>query len=230
VALWRLDSDLADEYIRIPAGDNLTLPGDHVAWQLGRSGLPGAFELGLSFVPPLNADANQRVYDDDLRATGATLLSVAAGSDAQRALAAGRIRSRLVGGPLGGEDDYYVRGAYECALLALGDGKQLRRVLTLLETGHLSQRRAITALTLAGSLAGFDWLLWNPQVEDADILLLLADERLGDVLADCLPSLPRLDEAAGVDLTGWQLRILRNAYAIQHATLRPAPFWRAQTK
>ena len=221
VAMWHLKTPLADEFLRHSAGESVTLPGDYVSWHLGVTGEQRAFELGLSLVPPINAAPPQRVYNDDMRATGAMLLAIAARTPEQRAAATQRIRSRLVGGDLGGEDNFHVRGAYECALAILGDAARLTRVVGLLETGQFSQRRAITALTLAGTPRGLDWLLWNPQIGPEDALFLLVDEQIGDVLAACTPQLPRVDAAAADDLAAWQLLILRHTYAISHSSIRP---------
>jgi len=220
-ALWRLESPLAEEFVARWAGASVSLPGDFLSWELGRRGEGRAFELGLRFVPPLDAPRTEREYNDDRRSTGAMLLALAARSDEQKARARQRIRARLEGGDLGGEDSFYVRGAYHCALAILGDAASRTRVAGLLETGQFSQRRAITALTVAGSLRGLDWMLWNPQVGDDDLLFLLIDEGLGDVLATCLPELPRVDPAAGTDLQAFQLRILRDAYVIRRPHLRP---------
>jgi len=221
VALWRLGTPVSEEYLRNSAGEPVTLPGDHIAWHLGLRGEPRAFELALTFLPPADAPPGEREYNDDVRSTGAMLLAISARGGARRAAGAERVRSRLVGGDRGPEDDFHVRGAYECALVVLGDRPRLRRVAELLETGQFSQRRAITALTLAGSLDGLDWLLWNPQIDAEDALFLLVDEEIGEVLATCLPALPRVDAAAGDDLARWQLRILRHAYAIGRPRLRP---------
>ncbi|MCD6303390.1 MAG: hypothetical protein J7M21_00325, partial [Planctomycetes bacterium] len=148
------------------------------------------------------------------------LLAVAARTDDQRRQAVRRVRSRLTGGPAGGEDNYHVRGAYRCALAALGDAGAQADVLGLLRTGEFSQRRAITALTLAGRLDGLDWLLWNPQVGDDDALLLLVDEQLSEVVTACT-SLPGIDAFAADDLAAWQLEILRCDYAIRRGRLHP---------
>jgi len=247
VALWRLDTQLSDWYVGAHAAprrprddaraanallkrplhaDNM-LPGDYIAWNLParrrQAGGPladpaRAFELGEKFLPPYGADPNQREYSDAVRGTGALLLAAAARSAEQKAAAVRRIRSRLLGGPLGGEDNYYVRGTYLCALAALGQPAERRQVRRLLESGQFSPRRAIAALLMGGDASCLDWLLWNPQLADEDALFLLIDEQLGDVLAACLPSLPRVEPAGDLSLRLWQLRILRFAYALR----RPA--------
>jgi hypothetical protein len=149
------------------------------------------------------------------------LLALSAATPDRCKQATGRILSRLEAGPRGKEDSFYVRGAYQCALAILGDPGATAQVLSLLETGQFSQRRAITALTLAGDFRGLDWLLWNRQVDPQDMLLLLVDEQIGEVIANCLPQLPRVSPAAGGDLANWQLLRLRHAYEIRRPSLKP---------
>jgi len=220
-ALWGLETPAAEEFIHNAAGEETTLPGDTVAWALGLTGTERAFAMGLSLLPAADAPPERRVYNDEARSAGAVLLALAGRTPSRRQAAARRVRSRLAGGRLGGEDNFHVRGAYHCALALLGDADSAREVVGLLQTGQFSQRRAITALTLGGELAGLDWLLWNPQVPPEDMLLLLVDEQLGDVLAVCLPEMPPVDAAAGDELAGWQLEILRRGYAIARARLGP---------
>ncbi len=226
VALWKFQTQqsvnltMIPSFVMTPASDEVSLSGDHLAWNIGITGSKGAFELGLWLLPALN-DPNKRVYNNDARSTGAMLLAVAAATPKTRKQAAERVRSRLEGGQLGGEDNFYVRGAYQCALAILGDPNSPAHVLGLLETEQFSQRRAITALTLAGEFRGIDWLLWNTQVDQEDMLLLLVDDQIGDVIADCLAPLPRISPAAGTDLARWQLLILRHAYAIRRPALKP---------
>ena len=221
VALWNLDAKAAEEFIQIPAWDYVSLAGDYVAWNIGITGGDRAFELGLSLLPAANAPPELRVYNDDARSTGAMLLALSAATPDRRKQATGRILSRLEAGPRGKEDSFYVRGAYQCALAILGDSGATAQVLSLLETGQFSQRRAITALTLAGDLRGLDWLLWNRQVDPQDMLLLLVDEQIGEVIANCLPQLPRVSPAAAGDLANWQLLRLRHAYEIRRPSLKP---------
>jgi len=218
VALWELSAKAAEEFVLIPAGDYISLSGDYVAWNIGITGGDRAFELGLWLLPALD-DPARRIYNDDARATGAMLLAIAAKTPEARKRAARRIRSRLEGGRRGGEDSFHVRGAYQCALAILGDPNSPAQVLELLETGQFSPRRAITALTMAGELRGLDWLLWNPQIDRQDMLLLLVDDQIGDVIAGTVAPLPTISPAAGADLARWQLLILRHAYAIRRPRL-----------
>lgn len=222
VELWLLDTKACDEFIQVPAEDNISLSGDYVGWHVGKLGGERAFQLGLKLLPPLDADPNWRVYDDDTRSAGAMLLAIAADTPERRTAASRRIRSRLIGADLGGEDSFYVRGAYQCALAILGDPNAPDEVLGLLETAQFSQRRAITALTLAGDLRGLDWLLWNLQIDPDDVLFLLVDDGIGEVIADCLPGLPRVSPAATEDLAEWQCKLLRHAYLIRRPSLKPA--------
>ncbi len=224
VALWNLGTKAAEEFIQAPAYDNVSLAGDYVAWNIGIPGSDGAFELGLSLLPPPpvpNTPSAPRVYSDDARSTGAMLLAIAATTPQHRKQAAERILARLEPGRRGMEDSFYVRGAYQCALAILGDPNANAQALSLLETGQFSQRRAITALTLAGNLRGLDWMLWNFQVDHEDMLLLLVDEQLDEVIVGCLPQLPRLSPAASDDLANWQLLKLRHAYQVHRPTLKP---------
>jgi len=226
VALWKFQTEQSEDltmipsFVMIPASDEVSLAGDYLAWNIGVTGSKGAFELGLWLLPALN-DPTQRVYNNDARSTGAMLLAIAASTPEIRKQAARRVRSRLEGGQLGGEDNFYVRGAYQCALAILGDPNSPAEVLGLLETEQFSQRRAITALTLAGEFRGLDWLLWNTQISQENMLLLLVDDQIGEVIADCLPSLPQISPAASTDLARWQLLILRHAYAIRRPALKP---------
>jgi hypothetical protein len=222
VALWNLDAKAAEEFIQIPAWDYVSLAGDYVAWNIGITGSDRAFELGLSLLPAANAPPELRVYNDDARSTGAMLLAIAAAATPERRKqATARILSRLKAGQRGKEDSFYVRGAFQCALAILDDPNAAAQVLALLETGQFSQRRAITALTLAGDFRGLDWLLWNRQVDRQDMLLLLVDEQIGEVIANCLPQLPRISPAASTDLANWQLLRLRHAYEIRRPSLKP---------
>ena len=221
VALWKLGAKAAEEFIKVPAWDHVSLAGDYVAWNVGITGSDWAFELGLSLLPASDAPPALHVYSDDARSTGAMLLAIAATTPQRRKEATDRILSRLEAGRRGKEDSFYVRGAYQCALAILGDTSATTQALRLLETGQFSQRRAITALTLADDFRGLDWLLWNRQVDREDMLFLLVDEQLGEVIARCLPQLPTISPAASTDLANWQLLRLRHAYEILRPSLKP---------
>jgi len=223
VALWKLRTPACEEFVRNSAGEQTTLPGDYVGWHVGIERTDRAFDLALTLLPPPDADPSLRVYNDDMRAAGAVMLAIAARTDDQKRIARDRVRSRLEGRRLGGEDSFHVRGAYQCALAILGDPAAAAVVKGLLETGQFSQRRAITALTLAGRLDGLDWLLWNRQLDEDDLMLLLVEEQIGEVIATCLPELPTVDAAASADLARWQLTILRHTYAIRRSRLRIRP-------
>ncbi len=218
--LWKLKDQLADWYVRSVAAYNQTLPGDYIAWHLGQTGRAEAFKLGLAMLPPpreanLPAESQpQRVYNENERGTGAMLLALSARTPEQFATAKKRIESRL-SGPLGGEDNFYLRGAYQCALLILGESGFQPTVRQLLATSDFPQRRAMTALLAAGDLYALDWLLCQTRHRQKYIAFLLINKGLGEVLAACAPSLPRVDTAASEDLLHWQVRILRETYAIR---------------
>ena len=224
VALWRIGVPLAGEYVRNVAAYPQTLPGDYVAWHLGRLGGQAAFDLGLEMLPspqgqgtaPSNPSAP--VFNENERSAGAMLLALAARTPAQGTAARQRIESRL-GGPLGGEDDFFVRGAYQCALLMLGDTDRRLAVRELLSTPDFPQRRAATSLLAIGDKHALDWMFWAPQRNDADVAFLLINKGIDEVLAVCAPTLPTVDRSAGEDLLHWQVRILRDAYALRRETI-----------
>ena len=222
VSLWRLKDAPAAQYVRNVCADRSTLPGDYVAWRLGRSGEARAFDLGLEMLPALDAPLAERVYNDNERSAGAMLLALSARSDEQKAAARRRITSRLVGGPRGGEDDPYVRGAYRCALLILGDDKQLDEIRQLMSLGEFPQRRGLTALLAAGDLQTLDGLMFTPRLHDESLAFLLINKGIAEVLTVVLPTLPTVDMAAEQDLRVWQVRILRDTYCIRRKSLTPS--------
>ncbi len=220
IALWELGAKGAENFVRDAAGAWTTLPGDYVAWHLSRLDRAEAYKLGLRLLPPLGAPPEQRVYNKNERATGAMLLALSAGAN-QSVEARRRVRSRLEGGDMGGEKDFYLAGAYRCALLMLGDAGQDRMIFELLEVGAFPQRRAVTALCAAGDKRALDWILWNPGIDEKDIIELLTGRGIGEVLETLAPQLPRVDTAAEDDLAQWQVRILRNYYAIHRSKISP---------
>jgi len=221
VALWRLEAPLADAFVRNVAAGPYTLPGDSVTWHLARSDRPGAaYELGLAMLPAADAPPELRVFNDNERAAGAMLLALAARGDTQRKAAADRILQRLEGVGMGGEDDPFVRHAYECALLALGQRERLERVRALLSVSQFPQRRVVTALLAAGDRQTLDWLCWNVHLGPDSLLDLLAERGIQDVTETIGPDLPRIDPAAPYEVRLRQARILCDAYAIGHASVQ----------
>jgi len=224
--VWEIDLASAAYYVRQAAGARTTLPGDYLAWHLGRSGRPEALGLGRQMLPP-PPDPNvplslqpPREYAENERAAGAMLLALAQhGSRQDAARARELIASRLEGGVFGPEDDFFTAGAYRCALLILGRQDQAATVRELLGTKDFPQRRAFTALAAAGKRGATDWLLWNPQIGREDIAFLLIGKGLAEVLAAAAPDLPTVDECAGTDLLHWQVRILQDEYAIRRGRL-----------
>ena len=221
VSLWRLKDSPAGQFVRNVCADRSTLPGDYVAWHLGRSGEARAFDLGMEMLPALDAPLAQRVYNDNERSAGAMLLALSARTDKQKDAARRRITSRLVGGPRGGEDDPYVRGAYRCALLILGED-QISEIRQLMDLGEFPQRRGLTALLAAGDLRTLDGLIFSPRLHDESLAFLLVNKGIAEVLAAALPDLPTVDVSAEQDLRIWQVRILRHTYSIRRKALSPA--------
>jgi hypothetical protein len=221
-SLWRLKGAPAGQYVRNVCADRSTLPGDHIAWHLGRGGEARAFDLGMEMLPAVDAPLEVRVYNDNERSAGAMLLALSARTDKQKQAARQRITSRLVGGPRGGEDDPYVRGAYRCALGILGED-QLDEIRQLMNLGEFPQRRGLTALLMAGDLRTLDGLFFSPRLHDESIVFLLVNKGIADVLAAALPQLPTVDVAAEQDLRIWQVRILRDTYGIRRKALSPPP-------
>ena len=222
VALWRLRTDLGEQFVRNVTAARSTLPGDHIAWHIGREGGEREFKLGLSMLPAPDAPREMHVYSDNERAAGAMLLALAARTDKQKALAGERIASRLAGGRLGGEDDPYVTGAYQCALLILGHKDLHGEVRRLLDLGEFPQRRVITALCVAGDLDVLDWMVLSPWIRNEDVTFLLINKGIGEVLAATIRPLPTVDAAAEEDLRHWQVRILRAACVILRDELEAA--------
>lgn len=214
--LPKIDRESSAYYVRAAARNNSTLAGDYIAWHIARSGHNQAFALGLTMLPAFGAP--RPVYNDNERSAGAMLLSLAAKTPAQRAEAIKRINSRLTGGPTGGEDNYYVTGAYRCALLILAQVNR-EQIRHLLATGEFPQRRAITALLAAGDREVLDDLLWAGQTTPEDIIFLLLHKGIGEVLAELAGDLPRLN-AAEADINHWQVKILRDYYAIHRNDIK----------
>jgi hypothetical protein len=219
VALWRMRAQHCDRHVRDVSAGDAALAGDYVAWRLSSARRGGAFKLGMAMCPPAEALPDERVYNDNERAAGAMLLALSAATPIQHQLAVERIASRLTGGPLGGEDSFYVCGAYRCALLALGRTDETSAVRELLRTGEFPIRRAITALCAAGQRDGLDWLLWNPQLDTDAVAAILDRTRLGEVLAELAPDLPPVD-AAAKSIRRWQVGIMRDYYAIHRDELK----------
>ena len=215
--LLKIDRESSAYYVRAAARNNSTLAGDYIAWHIARSRLKQAFELGLAMLPALGSALP--VYNADERSAGAMLLALAAKTPPQSSTAVKRITSRLVGGPAGGEDDDYVAGAYRCALLILGEA-DAETVRALLETGEFPHRRATTALLAAGDREVLDNLLWAPRTTPEDIVFLLLHMGVAEVVAELAPELPAIDVAAEADTRRWQVKILRDYYAIRRNKIK----------
>lgn len=220
VAVWRLGGERVEDCLRASASSPDTLAGDYIAWHIAREAPADGMALGMTMLPELAATFESRVYNDNIRSAGAMMLALAARTDQQRSAAIERIRSRLIGGKYGGEDVRHVRWSYMCALAIAGDDTYRPQLAALLSVSEFSSRRLLTALLVRGDRQGMDWLLWHSQFSDGDVLTLLVDSRIGEVLAATAPELPTIERASWQDIRLWQMRILRDTYAIRHATIR----------
>lgn len=224
VALWELDVQLADDYVRSVAAADTTLPGDYVAWALGRLGRPAAFDLGLAMLPPQRSSLRAvtgpaRVYNDNERSAGAMLLALSAREEPQRLAARQRIEQRLKG-PYGNEDNFFVIGAYQCALLMLGRDDLRPTVLRLLATPDFPQRRAMTALLAVGEPTALDWLLETPDRSEQGVVFLLIQKGIGEVTQAAVPDLPRVSAAVDGEHRAWQVRRMQDVWGVQGRRLR----------
>ncbi len=217
--VMKLDAESSAFYVQSVASQDSTLAGDYAAWHIGRSGRAEAFGLGLMLLPEMSAPPERRVWNNNARSAGAMLLALSARTEEQKATAIERIRSRLEGGILGGETDPYVRGAYQCALLILGERQYRDDVHGLLLTGGFPQRRAGTALAAAGDAALLDWALADLNGSLGDVVYTCVNVGLGEVLAAVAPQLPRVEPAAGEDTRLWQARMLQDYYWIHRGSV-----------
>ncbi len=219
VSLWFFAGEFTHdvrEDVRVTVRHEYSLPGDYVAWQLGRRGREADFRLGLTMLPPLQSvDPNaEPVYNDNERSAGAMLLALARRTPAQKAAALKRIGMRIEGGAYGPEQDFFVKGSYHCALLILGERSRLDDVVELRKLGAFPQRRCVTALLMAGHAPTLDWLLLDPSHSDADVGLLVVDRGIGEVLQATAPHLPAVEPGARGDTLTWQLTLLRWTHAV----------------
>ncbi|MBN1942581.1 MAG: hypothetical protein JW849_04720 [Phycisphaerae bacterium] len=189
--------------------------GDYVAWHVGRSPLPEAAAVGLTFL--LGSDERHPEYSPDVRACGAMILALAAKTDPQRRAAVEQISRRLE------REEYPTSGSFQCALLTAGQAGQLANVRLLLEMEDFPAARALIALLTAGDKTALDWLLWNANwnlpVPLEDVPPLLIDQAVGDVLRAVAPTLPTLTPAADEATRLWEARVLRETYGIHRAGL-----------
>ncbi|MHC4985605.1 MAG: HEAT repeat domain-containing protein [Planctomycetota bacterium] len=225
VGLWELQTQFADLYLEYAAGGDEFLPGDYAAWHVATVGPSDvAYAVGAQMLPPADTPPEQRVYNDGMRAAGALLLALSARSDAEKAEARKRLGDRLTGIGLGAEKDPYLRHAYQCALLILGDRSLLEPIYTCTGILELPQWRTVTSLLIAGDRRVLDWALWNPQFPATVTVDLLVGRHLGDVAAALVPQLPRIDPAVPYEARLWQAKILADAYALGHASIEIAPW------
>lgn len=224
---WMLEIDSTGSafQVRQIAGAAPALAGDFIAWRLGRSGRPEAFELAMEMLPP-PLDPNVplerqplRVYNPNERSAGAMMMALAARTPEQRKAAAERIGARLTGSVFGPETDFFVVGSLRCALLILGRDDAVGTVRELLRTPEFPTRRAFTALCADGRTWGLDWLLWNPQMTRADVAYVLTAKAVNEVLQAAAPALGRVDACADRGVQLWQVRALQDEFILTRDSL-----------
>ncbi|MHC4562171.1 MAG: hypothetical protein ACYS8X_05290 [Planctomycetota bacterium] len=228
VALWELQTPLANKSVRSAARSDYTLPGDLIAWQLATSSSPDdAYVLGELMLPAPGAADHLRVFNDNERAAGAMLLALSARTDSHRSAAVERISQRLYGTGAGGEDNPYVQLSYRCALLILGEEDHRSDLHDLLSVLEFPQRRVLTALLAAGDRRAMDWLLWNPQISPESLEELLVGRGIGEPLSSAHKQLAMaaVIPAAPYEIRVWQAKMLSDLYAIHHAEITPRRLW-----
>jgi len=201
---------------------DLALAGDYIAWHVARSGRPEAFKLGLRMLPPRGAPLGKRIYNENLRGTGAMLLALSAKTETQVQTAIQRISERLEPGRADrGEDDPVLAGRYRCALLILGKADlrdAVRRQRS--DSGH-DVPAAYTALLLTGDLQALGHLLYNTRVPPKKVAAYLILGGLDRILAFCEPQLPKLDLSPNALIQFWQAKILQDYYVLHRDSLAP---------
>jgi hypothetical protein len=174
----------------------------------------------MAMLPALDAPEAERVYNDNERAGGALLLALAARGADERRAARERITARLVGGDLGGEDDFETITAYRAALAILGGAADVEQVRVWRRSGAARREMAWSALLAGGGREDFDLLLWNVHTPLDEIADLLVTTPVGEALGAAAGELPGVDPSAEEDLRLWQVRILQDSYAIHRSALR----------
>ncbi len=223
LALWRLEAPMREFYVGHATTTTFTVPGDFLAWHIGRETPEAGLAVGYLMLPPLGAPVGERIYNENERAAGAMMLALSARTEEDTQQVIARITERLYGTTMGGEDNYRVRCIYKCALQLAGDmqyDEELRNMLTILE---LPQRPLLTALLGTGDQSALDWMLWNRQFSDTDVFQLLLGQRLYDVLEVVTPTLPALDRAAPNTVRLFQVQVLRDSYVIQRNSIEMMP-------
>jgi HEAT repeat protein len=205
--------------VAMDAASTTILAGDYIAWHVARSGRAEAFQLGLHMLPPTNAPAVRRIYNENLRGAGATLLALAARTDEQRQIAVQRITERLKPGKThSGEDDPVLAGRFRCALLILGLKDQLQTVRNQRNDSGHAVPAAFTALLFAGDTETLDYLLNNTHIPPRDIAAYMIYDGLDRVLSLCAPELPAVDTSPDAKIQLWQARIVRDYYVLHRGT------------
>ncbi|MBT3201702.1 MAG: hypothetical protein HN350_17510 [Phycisphaerales bacterium] len=207
--------------VAMDAAEASILAGDYIAWHIARSGHPEAFKLALQMLPAIDAPLELHVYNENLRGAGAMLLAFSAKTDAQKKIAIERIRGRLEPGESHtGEDDPILAGRYRCALLILGQSKELKTVRDQRNDGGHAVPAAFCALLFAGEIEALDYLLSNRHIPPRDVAAYLIYDGLDRVLADRAPSLPAIDASGPALIQLWQAEILRDYYVLHRDAIK----------
>ena len=207
--------------VAMDAAEASILAGDYIAWHIARSGHPEAFKLALRMLPAIDAPRELHIYNENLRGAGAMLLAFSAKTDAQKKIAIERICGRLEPGENhNGEDDPILAGRFRCALLILGQSKQLKTVRDQRNDGGHAVPAAFCALLFAGEIEALDYLLSNRHIPPRDVAAYLIYDGLDRVLADRVPSLPTIDASGPVVIQLWQASILRDYYVIHRDAIK----------
>ncbi|MBI5722384.1 MAG: hypothetical protein HZA50_00340 [Planctomycetes bacterium] len=226
---WKIpsfDDKSSALYVYLACRGETTLPGDCIAWHLGRSGRPEAIGLADRLLPPGDAPAFQREPSKMARMAGAMLMAIAAKTDRQKQEAVRRIadyenRARHVRDTEGlGPIEHR---AMTCALLILGQTDRLQVVRDLMRLIDFPQRRTITALLLAGDRYACDWLLWMGRYPYDDMVILLVDRGLNEVFAAACPQLPPIEGAVEPHVRLWQAQIMQTCYGVRREGIKIGP-------
>lgn len=199
------------------------IAADVLAWRIGTSGLDQAIAFGLRLLPDRDdPQPMAAVHDPNQLACGAMMASLAAraGDAAMRQRVIDRIESRMH--TRFGLISYApLLATCRAALVILGRDEYEVSVLQAAKIGQIPARRALTALTAAGTRRGLDWLLIDGQPEAARIERILLTDEFNDVLADLVPDLPGPWAALDSQLRRAQIDLMRRVWLVR----RSGPDW-----
>lgn len=218
VALFQIDPDGAEDFLRLVCETDDVLACNYVAWQLqslARKPSPRQQRYRAAAEAVADSFTTGGSFSVGVPAAGAILWAyLARGTD--RAEAAAERIARKLQANAGPNDDLVLSGSYRCALLILGRSEYRRDVVNLLEDEQFPRDRAVTALILSAEpTAGLDHILGKAGFDFAWIDAALAGRLMARVVEQVAPSLPPYDIDAPAAARAFQGRILRDAYLIQ---------------